>query len=278
MNSPIFQDNDEINAIFIHSAVDDAGLDPFAFRVLMHLSRRANRSSMAYPGIASIAETTKISERQVRRAIEVLTARRMVEVSQAPGKGNRNQYLLTSKKHWLLEPDSQADSENQIQSGHTGRFESATQADSFTREGYPVEGDPDIQSEILKTSAIPEPPKGKATAASKPKGKKKHENPLTLLAEFPEQFKHDDPFVEAFLGWAQDRIDKGNPLTSRGAAIARNKLVKFPLSVAIAALERSTEAGWSGVFPESIGKGKNSDKFAAASSPQPDVDWFAGTE
>lgn len=268
-NDPIFQDNDGINAIFIHSAIDDAGLDPFSFRVLMHLSRRANKSSMAFPGLESIATVTKISERQVRRAMDVLEARQMVEISQAPGKGNRHQYLLTAKSRWILEPATQAGFNSESESGQAGRFKPDCQSGSFTREGNPLEGNPKDKEEVLKKSSdacIPEPPKPA-------KSKKGRVDPTKFLSDFPVEFKHDDAFVEAWKNWGEMRNEMKKPLTPQAAKLAMNRLTAYPVTVAIQALDRSTLSGWTGVFPESVAKGPNGGKYQAASETQPTQDF-----
>lgn len=277
MSDPIFQDNDGINAIFIHSAIDDAGLDPFSFRVLMHLSRRANKSSMAFPGLESIANVTKISERQVRRAMEVLEARKMVEISQAPGKGNRHQYLLTAKSRWILEPDSQAGFDSESESGQAGRFKPDCQSGSFTREGNPIEGNPKEKGEVFKKAVeplIPEPFQAKTKEPKPAKAaKKNHVDPTKFLPDFPVEFKHDDAFVEAWKNWGEMRNAMKKPLTPQAAKLAMNRLTAHPVTVGIQALERSTLSGWTGVFPESVGKGPNGGKYQAASETQPTQDF-----
>ena len=276
MSDPIFQDNDGINAIFIHSAIDDAGLDPFSFRVLMHLSRRANKSSMAFPGLESIATVTKISERQVRRAMEVLEARQMVEISQAPGKGNRHQYLLTAKSRWILEPDTQAGFDSESESGQPVRFKADCQSGSFTREGNPLEGDPKYKAEVLKKSTdafIPEPLPAPTKEPKPAKGKKGRVDPTKFLPDFPVEFKHDDTFVEAWKNWGEMRNEMKKPLTPQAAKLAMNRLTAYPVTVAIQALDRSTLSSWTGVFPESVGKGPNGGKYQAASDTQPKQDF-----
>lgn len=274
MSDPIFQNHDGINAIFIHSSVDDAGLDPFAFRVLMHLSRRANRKGMAWPGVASIAEVTLISERQVARALTVLETRKMLSISKAPGPGKRNVYELTSASEWILEPATQADLESNLP--HR-QIESATQAGSFTREGNPIEGNPKDKDEVFKKAVeplIPEPFQAKTKEPKPAKAaKKNHVDPTKFLPDFPVEFKHDDAFVEAWKNWGEMRNSMKKPLTPQAAKLAMNRLTAYPVTVAIQALERSTLSGWTGVFPESVGKGPNGGKYQAASDTQPKQDF-----
>jgi hypothetical protein len=249
-----------------HTDIFKAGLDPFSGWIYTYLAARADETGKTFPNQDTISAECGVSERQVRNCIAKLIEKKLLVVIQRSGGGRKSIYYLPSRNQWIADQveklDQPAHHAGCSEGGnrHTMPVEPAHHAGSLIEELNP--------KNLIQNSSFEVPSK-------LPKGKKqKHADPKQLLATFPEQFRQDDDFVEAFTNWAADRIDKKNPLTDRGCAIARNKLIKFPVIVAIKALERATEAGWSGVFPESIGKGGKSDKFEAASSDQPANDWF----
>jgi DNA-binding MarR family transcriptional regulator len=96
----VFQDQSEMNVIFVHSSLDDAGLSVYAFRVYCHIARRANRTGSAFPGIQSIGTVCGISESQVRRAIKELEDRHFMEVRRTTGGTKSNVYFLTPPSSW----------------------------------------------------------------------------------------------------------------------------------------------------------------------------------
>lgn len=242
----ISQNNDGINAIFIHSAVDDAGLDPFAFRVLMHLSRRANRKGMAWPGVASIAEVTGISERRVRDALRDLEARKMLMTSQAPGTGNRHQYELTAADEWILEAAPDADLTKAAGGADLKRQEvpgkAARGAVSSTREGNPVEGYPDkAQAPVI---------------SGKPKGNSKKflapEAGAAILAELGETFSADARFCLRLGEFVAERFKMGRKMTPEACHRMALKFQPYTAETCATAIETSLDRGWVGVFPESV--------------------------
>lgn len=232
----IFQANDGINAIFIHSSVDDAGLDPFEFRVLMHLSRRANRKGMAWPGVATIAETTRMSERKVRDALRALEERKMLVTSQAPGKGNRHQYELTAASEWILEPAPRAALEPET--GTTGSFEPAPRAVSSTREVNPVEGYPD---------------KGHSPVVlGNSKKFLAHHAGAAILEELPEPFTKHANFCLRLGEFVAERFKMGRKMTPEACHRLALKFAKHDPDTCTTALETTLDRGWTGVFPESV--------------------------
>ena len=81
--------------LFIHSSLDDAGLDPFEFRIFCHLRRRA-KDRKAWPGMRSIAEVTGISLNKVCTTIRSLQNKGFLEVRKRPGNHQSNIYLVRS--------------------------------------------------------------------------------------------------------------------------------------------------------------------------------------
>jgi hypothetical protein len=60
---------------FLSSDLDDLGLDPFTFRVWLHLCRRANDEQRSWPSIPGIARVCQMSESKARRAVAFLEER-----------------------------------------------------------------------------------------------------------------------------------------------------------------------------------------------------------
>lgn len=86
-----------MGVIFVHSEIDDLGLDPFEFRVYAHLARRAGSGS-AWPSHEAIADATKISRVKVIACLTSLEALGLIEVTRRTGTSNT--YTLTKKSAW----------------------------------------------------------------------------------------------------------------------------------------------------------------------------------
>lgn len=80
--------------LFVHSAIDDAGLSAPAFRVLAHLVRRADKDGWARPGVRSIARVCKIDDTTVQRAIRELELAGLVFVDRGRGRGCQHRYRV----------------------------------------------------------------------------------------------------------------------------------------------------------------------------------------
>lgn len=65
---------------FIPSALDELGLDVYAFRVYAHACRRAGPDGLFYGGGVNVARTCCMSLRQLRRAVDVLRTHGLLEV------------------------------------------------------------------------------------------------------------------------------------------------------------------------------------------------------
>jgi hypothetical protein len=78
--------------LFVRSWIDDAGLSPGAFRVLGHLTRRADKEGVAFPGIRDIAKTCRMNCGTVIKAIRELVQFRFVVADRKPGR--RTKYHL----------------------------------------------------------------------------------------------------------------------------------------------------------------------------------------
>ena len=75
-----------VSTLFVGSAIDDAELNVYQFRILGHLHRRAGADGLAWPSIRTIAEVCKIGERVVRRSLRELVNLGHVEAEERPGQ------------------------------------------------------------------------------------------------------------------------------------------------------------------------------------------------
>lgn len=83
--------------IFIHSELDDLGLDPFTFRIYGRLARRAGERG-AFESVPNMAKHCKMSERQVRYSLKILLQLNLIRKTEHPGKPAN--YTLTDLPEW----------------------------------------------------------------------------------------------------------------------------------------------------------------------------------
>jgi hypothetical protein len=87
--------------IFIHSDLDDMGLNAYEFRIYARLARRAGKNG-SYESVANMAEGCRIGHNTVRDALRGLVSRRMVERIDRSGK--TPVYVLTKPDKWISGP------------------------------------------------------------------------------------------------------------------------------------------------------------------------------
>lgn len=75
--------SDPKHGLFVGSAVDDAGLDPYEFRVLCRIARRGNCTE----SLANMARGTKMGGNRCREAIKALVGRGLVRREDVLGVG-----------------------------------------------------------------------------------------------------------------------------------------------------------------------------------------------
>lgn len=93
------KDERDDKPIFLHSELDDFGLDPFEFRVYSRLSRRADGPEQrARESIANMAEACKMGTTKVRQALRRLEELRLV--SRVDRAGMPTEYRLAPKSRW----------------------------------------------------------------------------------------------------------------------------------------------------------------------------------
>jgi len=75
-----------------------------------------------------------------------------------------------------------------------------------------------------------------------------------LLEQFPKEWQEDKTFQSTVLLFAQHRREIKKRLTKKATEMLARNLVRYPMWVAIQAMEESVANGWQGCFPESIKK------------------------
>jgi hypothetical protein len=142
--------------LFVHSDVDDAGLDASEFRVVCHLYRRQNtqREGYAWPGKKSIARTCRLNEKTVERVLKSLVARNVISEDRSQtGQGAGVLRKVNPPDCWLKSPHTETDPGAQngvgvkeapdpgVNGAPRGGPKEAPQRVSI--EGYPFEGNPE---------------------------------------------------------------------------------------------------------------------------------------
>ena len=92
--------------VFYDVELDDAGLNPYEFRIYQRIARRSGGGHHdCTESLKSMADGCKMSIRQAIRSVQGLLRRRMIERSKKLGKTSH--YLLLDKSKWVSS-DSQA--------------------------------------------------------------------------------------------------------------------------------------------------------------------------
>ena len=90
-------DLSEANIIFIHSALDDAGLSAPAFRVFAHLARRAGKDG-CYPSAESMMRICRLERKTIFTALAELEQQGLITRTKRPGSSTK--YTLNAPSRW----------------------------------------------------------------------------------------------------------------------------------------------------------------------------------
>lgn len=92
-------------------------------------------------------------------------------------------------------------------------------------------------------------------------------NEILELVPLPDEFAYSLEFTSTWTNFIEHRIELGKPFKKRGAQMALNRLSKYELGIAIAAMQDSISNGWQGLFPDKVntqnGKGASRRKSQA---------------
>jgi len=126
--------------IFVHSALDDAGLSPYAFRVLGHLQRRGKYKT----SVEAMVKICQISRSSAIRAIKELEERKFIQVTRKKGQPN----TYTIREYLPGSPVSHRDTTRLSQKPHPSltdttpvshRHRNQSLTDTLNNtEGYPI--------------------------------------------------------------------------------------------------------------------------------------------
>lgn len=125
--------------IFIHSELDDYGLNPVEFRVYSRLARRAGQHGKHSESVPNMAREFDVSIRTIQYALKVLIACRLITRHARPGK--TDEYSLNPRSVWQNKTKLQETRARLKPSGATteGTRSGATGDCGATREGGVVQ-------------------------------------------------------------------------------------------------------------------------------------------
>ena len=129
-------DLSESNIVFIHSALDDAGLSPAAFRVYCHLARRTLHSRMdKWPSAPAMAKVCRVHKDTVWKALKELIERGMIERESRTNTTSR--HIITSPTKWTKERVGGKEGSAENEGRPTAENEGRPPAESKGHEGNP---------------------------------------------------------------------------------------------------------------------------------------------
>lgn len=143
------EDTAEMNVLFVHSDIDDFGLNPSQFRIYAHILRRAGRLDRAWPGIDSMSRLCKMNRETVIEAIRFLEVHRLLRVQRTSGKSTI--YFVTRRSQWVR-PGNQSEIRNgadqsEMRNGVVGNRERHQSEIGNVRKS--TEGDPVSKSKAV---------------------------------------------------------------------------------------------------------------------------------
>lgn len=95
-DSEAWKSHDSDSWIFVSQAIDTYGLDPYEFRILAHVARRAGKG-VCSASQRTIADSCGINQRKVMRALQILCA---VGILTKTVTGRTNHYKLQESSKW----------------------------------------------------------------------------------------------------------------------------------------------------------------------------------
>lgn len=236
--------------LFIHSLIDDAGLDAESFRVLCHVARRAGKDGVAFMGVKSAAKVCRMNKDTVAKRFRDLCDSGWLERVKRPGMESGFRLILPS------EPIRQEGMTPIRQEGISDN------------EGYP--------------SKPPQPIRREGSEPIRQEGTEG--NPIKVILEgTPKRVKRErfdagaielpfssENFSDVWKIWIQHRKEKRQPLTPTACKQQFAKFREIGEARAVLAIKHSVASGWTGVFePKSSGDEKP--RYTAIGEPLNDA-------
>jgi hypothetical protein len=164
-------DRSEINALFVHSEIDDYGLTTQEFRVYAHLARRAGKDG-AYPSVDSMAAKCRINRDTAYECLKRLKFLNMIRATKRPG--DTTIYTLTPRSQWKENPEEVSETEGYPLNSDTS-YRKARDTQVSENRGYkgnPSEGTPLKDNTVVRqTAASPLSKNDSLTQAPKANGR-----------------------------------------------------------------------------------------------------------
>lgn len=130
MTRVIDQGTSQAKSMYIGSAIDDASLDPYEFRIYCHLKRRA-QDGVVWERQDKMAGICLMSRKTVNEVLSRLEEKKWIEQKQRTLKGQQSSNLI-----YLLEPPCNPQLHSRVTDGYTAV------SPTVTAEGTPLEGTP----------------------------------------------------------------------------------------------------------------------------------------
>lgn len=260
MIAPNIIRQDEINVIFVRSELDDAGLDPFEFRVYAHIARRTN----CFAKMDKIGAICGMSGRQARRALISLTAKGMIELIERSG----STHLITlmpprnwSEAVWVeirknrstwrgLYPEQGTDCQSRgVDWNGGGGWTDSPPKDIPLGESNRREG-------VVAAEAAPLPPEELRSLKAKPHSPTPSSAPapspcpwhVALGSSLPENLRTQN-CLEAAQLWLQHKKEKHQKYSTVGfRRVVKAWGEQFNPTTFVRAVEHSVQSGYAGIF------------------------------
>lgn len=213
--------------LFVHSTLDDAGLDPESFRVLAHIARRADGSGVAFPSIKSAAKTCRLNKDTVARRLRDLVAAGWLERITRPGLPTG--FRITNSPEGIRSEGIPPIRQEGISDG----------------EGYPSKQVSPIRREgsgVIRREGSEGNP-NKVIHKGNPNKRARRFDAASVELPFS-----TTEFREAWQSFVQHRIEKRNALTPTAAKRQLAQLREIGENRAIIAIRHSVAQGWTGIF------------------------------
>lgn len=209
--------------VFIHSEIDDFGLNAFEFRAYAHLARRVNdKDGTYYESLEEGAKVCRMNVKTYRAALSALVDRGLV--SRKDRAGQTSVYRLEPRQNWKPLPN---------QEGVPNQVALPEQVEPPTTSGRTP-----LPDQVDKGTPLKVLPKG----SKKKREKKAHAfNPETV--DLPPNFDR-----EHFIEFCAARLRNDKPMTERALSIFLKKHGRHDKSTLDAMFEDAAIGEWQDLY------------------------------
>jgi hypothetical protein len=181
-------DHSEINALFVHSEIDDYGLTTQEFRVYAHLARRAGKNG-AYPSVDSMAAKCRINRDTAYECLKRLKFLNLIRAIKRPG--HTTLYRLTPRSQWKPNPEGVSETEGYPLNSDTPcrKARDIQVSEKEGHKGNPSEGTPLKDNTVKMQLSLSNPstsngrsPNGDAAVFKEDLSEKKPQTPIRRKA------------------------------------------------------------------------------------------------